>query len=146
MSNQFSSLQSQISELQAENSELKNQNSELLNQNRELQSNISTLEDQISNLQESTYNLEITTVSAGDWQNLGGLAYNKWFNVTIQNNGPNDVGGVTSAYRITGISNEVPYGLSWIEPDQMGILHVGEHKLVRIPYSKFGVYLQFFRT
>ena len=87
-------------------------------------------------LEEKEYNLTIKNVAIGSWENLGGLNYVRFFNVTIQNDGPANVGGVTLAFKITGNQTNIQYELMWIEPDQMGVLHAGESKLIRIYQSE----------
>ena len=87
-------------------------------------------------LEEKEYNLTIKNMAIGSWENLGGLNYVRFFNVTIQNDGPGNVGGVTLAFKITGNQTNIQYELMWIEPDQMGVLHAGESKLIRIYQSE----------
>src|SRR5512139_3984231 len=87
-------------------------------------------------LQEEDYNLAIKNIAIGSWENLGGLNYVRFYNVTIQNDGPSNVGGVTLAYKITGNQTNIQYELMWIEPDQMGVLHAGEPRLIRIYQSE----------
>jgi len=87
-------------------------------------------------LQEEDYNLSIKNIAIGSWKNLGGLNYVRFFNVTIQNDGLGNVGGVTLAHKITGNQTNIQYELMWIEPDQMGVLHAGASKLIRIYQSE----------
>jgi hypothetical protein len=64
--------------------------------------------------QEEDYNIAIKNIDIGSWENLGGLNYARFFNITIQNDGPGKIGGVILAYKITGNQTNIQYELIWI--------------------------------
>lgn len=123
----FSSLfiYNELNILRAQVSDLQFQNSQLENQNNELRSNITALENQIKTLQEPTHNLTVTATSSSSWINPGGIWYIQYFNITIQNKGLNNVGGVTLDYTVVGNQTNIPYEINVIEMP-MGIIHAGE--------------------
>ncbi|MEM2107993.1 MAG: hypothetical protein QXL10_01755 [Candidatus Bathyarchaeia archaeon] len=127
VNNQFSTLQNQISELKA-------QNKELHDKSKELEDQVSDLQNQLGKLQEAAENVDITALSIEDWENLGGLLYIKPFNVTIQNNGTQDVYGVVLSCKITGNQSDLFYNFHNADPltNTLDVLHGGETYSMRV--------------
>ena len=81
-------------------------------------------------IQNQPSNVKITNLTAGKWENPGGVQYTITFNVTFKNLGPKDIGGITLDYKISGNQSNLPYNLRWVSPKQLGVLHVEESKSI----------------
>jgi len=112
-----------------QNSELQNQldeqshYSELENEILELESQIDELENRIEELENPVYDIEITSFSVEErWQNPGGMSLIFRTNVTIQNNGNNEVRGLVLFLKRVGDVNHL-LGSNYVLLDT---LHAGE--------------------
>ena len=112
-----------------QNSEPQNQldeqshNSELENEILELESQIDELENRIDELENPVYDVEITSFSVEErWQNPGGMSLIFRTNVTIQNNGNNEVRGLVLFLKRVGDVNHL-LGSNYVLLDT---LHAGE--------------------
>ena len=98
---------------------------ELQVQNRELQERIN------NQLQKMDYRVNISDVVI----EKGGIPvyplYWMIVEITIKNVGLYDVGGVTLTYKIEA-NQSIDYSLWWLGPEQVGVIHVGESKLIRL--------------
>ena len=81
-------------------------------------------------IQNQPSNIKITNITAGKWENPGGVQYTRTFNVTFKNHGPKDTGGITLNYKISGNQSNLPYNLRLVSHKQLGILHVEESKSI----------------
>jgi cell division protein FtsL len=130
---QLSDMQSKNAKLEKQNSDLENQLGELegqlsdyQNRTDQLENQILELESQIGELQNPVYTLEITAFSvASTWDNPGGMAFGYKSNITIQNNGKNDVRGLTLLLKRFGAGFGV--GSTYVLLDT---LHAGEERVI----------------
>ncbi len=127
---QTSELQHLNSELKSQNSEAQNQlaeqqirSSEFQNQILELETRIDELENRIDELENPVYDVEIVSFSVEEgWENPGGMWLIFRTNVTIQNNGNEDVRGLVLFLKRLGDVNHL-LGSNYVLLD---ILHAGE--------------------
>jgi TolA-binding protein len=120
LQNQLNSSQTQISNLQNLTSSLQNQ--------------VASLQTQLDNLQTRTYNVTVTKVDSTSWQPIVGLTIQKEADLTLNNTGNEDVGGITSDIKIVTDGNDTSqyFDINVFEPSPLGILHVGESVVIRV--------------
>ncbi len=99
--------------------------------NKDLQEQNNLLQEQITNQLNTNYNVKIINITLGSGGQTSGLSYWQEIVIQIQNNGPSPVGGITLNYDIVK-DYIIFYDFSWLKPDQMGIIHAGESKLIWI--------------
>jgi hypothetical protein len=118
---QVSNLQSQIAHYQ--------------NMTDTLQTHASNLETQLSQLQNPTENVTLTIVSNGAWHGdpLTGYPQYKFINVSLQNYGNNDIGGMTLDFKVEGNTTNIDH-FSIHADSNIGILHVLESKYINIQF------------
>lgn len=152
LQNQLSEHQDQITELQNQISDLEDQNNELENQTIQLQNQISEfhnqtidLENQNSDLQDKNNELQeqlnetqklfdaassramiIEFSSPWGWGNPVGVTMAVDFNITILNNGINDIEGLTLEIKRLNFDSD-PFNIT----RTLGILHSGEIVAIR---------------
>ncbi len=105
--------------------------SELRILNNDLEEQNSLLQEQITNQLNSNFNVKIINLTLGSGGQASGLSFWQEIIIEIQNNGPSPVGGITLDYDITK-NYTIFYDFSWLKPTQMGVIHVGESKLIWI--------------
>ena len=99
----------------------------LFYQNSEIQNLILELENRIDELENPVYDIEITSFSVGEEEYLGGLWIVFSTNITIKNNGNNDVTGlIVFLERLGDVNHLVGSGYKLLET-----LHAGEERVIR---------------
>jgi hypothetical protein len=103
------------------------------NMTETLQTQANNLETQLSQLQNPTDNVTLTIVSNGAWHGdpLTGYPQYKFINISLQNYGNNDIGGMTLDFKVEGNTTNIDQ-FSIHANSNIGILHVLESKYINI--------------
>jgi hypothetical protein len=137
MQNRNSEIQNKLDEAQVSKSELENQVITLQNQSSELEAQILELENRVNELENPVYDVDITSFSVEEtWYNPVGVTLIFDANVTIKNNGNNDVAGlVIFVKRIGDVNNLLGDGYTLISP-----LKAGEERKIHVDiFTSIGV-------
>jgi hypothetical protein len=120
-------LGNQIIVFQEKVDSIKNQMAFYQNQSIVLQNQEENLTSQILQLETLPDNVTLSVVSAGSWyaDPLTGYPYYKVINLTIQNNGVRNLGGMTLDSRIEGNTSNVGYVGINVDTNK-GVLHPNE--------------------
>jgi hypothetical protein len=125
-------LQNQNGIRQTERDGLQDQVSQLQNQVSELQNQTDILHDLLEN-QTRLNRALIVNFTQEPWQNPAGLTLDKWFYVTIQNVGANDVNGSPLAFKIIGNQSALDEPFTII--GDQGALNVSSLRFIESPIS-----------
>jgi len=122
-------LGSQMVEAQKKVRDLKNQITYYENVTDTLQNQASSLEAQINGLQNPIDNVTLTIVSIGPWltEAYTPPPYTKYINLTLQNVGTRNIGGITLDFKVEGNTTNIDQFSINVNSNQ-GILHVLESK------------------
>ena len=103
------------------------------NMTETLQTQANNLETQLSQLQNPTENVTLTIVSNGAWHGdpLTGYPQYKFINISLQNYGNSDIGGMTLDFKVEGNTTNINQ-FSIHANSNIGILHVLESKYINI--------------
>ncbi len=126
--------QGQTTDAQKQVADLQNQLISYENSTSTLQTQVDSLETQLHDLQNQTHNVRIENVTSSQWGNLVGLAVDQSFFIAVKNIGVRDVGGLVFEFKIlvNGTVWDSPdYEVGMISPEQFGVLHVQESRVVR---------------
>jgi hypothetical protein len=117
----------QIIEAQKKISDLETQITYLQNMSDTLQIQERNLTNQISQFQNSTDNVSLTIVSIGPWHGdpLTGYPFYKFINLTLQNNGVRNIGGMILDSRVEGNTSNLGHLGIYVNSNQ-GVLHPNE--------------------
>jgi cell division protein FtsL len=121
-------LGSQMSEAQEKVRYLQSQATYYQSMTDTLQTQASSLETQINNLQNPTDNVTFTAITVGPWVYEEYTPTQKKFNVTFQNVGTRNIGGVTLEFKVEGNTTNIGPFEIYVNPHQLGIIHVRESK------------------
>ena len=126
-------LGNQMVENQKQVSNLQNQVTYYKNATDSLQTQVNNLETQISQLQNPTDNVSLTIVSNGAWHGdpLTGYPYYKFINISIQNYGTSNIGGMTLVFKVEGNTTNIDQ-FSIQANSNIGVLHILESKYINI--------------
>jgi hypothetical protein len=120
-------LGNQVIEAQKKVNDLKNQITYLQNTSDTLQNQEKNLTNQIGQLQNSTDNITLTVVSIGPWHGdpLTGYPYYKFINLTLQNGGVRNIGGMILDSKVEGNTSDIGYLGIYVNSNK-GVLHPNE--------------------
>jgi hypothetical protein len=100
-----------------------------------MQKEVDNLGAQLYSLQNPIYNVTIENITQTGWMALVCVTVEDGFYVTIKNTGVRDVGGLTFEFNILdsngSVWNSTDYGLNFMGPEQLGVLHVQESVVIQ---------------
>jgi cell division protein FtsL len=126
-------LGNQMVESQNKLSDLQRQITDYENMTSTLQTQATNLENQINMLKNPIDNISLSIISITSWltEAYAPPPYTKYVNITLQNFGTRNIGGMTLDFKVEGNTTSLGY-YSINVNSNVGVLHVFESKNLRV--------------